>query len=91
MLKFKCDPDFGSCGFFAKHSMSSNDLRKAGKGTVEGIWFEGKSNLDKFQASFGLLNLRGDALQHIQTAATLASFSDVLFIFCDRDMFKDDC
>ena len=91
LFKFKCDPDFGSCEFFTKNSLYSNDSRKAAKGTVEGIWFEGKWNLDKFQAWFDLLNLRGDALQHIKTAATLASFSDVLFIFCDRDMFNDDC
>ena len=91
LFKFKCDPDFGSCGFFTKDSLSSNDSRKAAKGTVEGIWFEGKSNLDKFPASFGLLNLRGDAFQHVQTATTLASVSDVVFMFCDRDMFKDDC
>ena len=90
LFKFKFDPDFGSCGFFTKDSLSSNESRKAAKGTVEGIWFEGKSNLDKFPASFGLLNLRGDALQHIQTATTLASFSDVVFMFCDGDMFKGD-
>ena len=90
LFKFKCDPDFGSCGFFTKDSLSSNDSRKAAKGTVEGMWFEGKLNLDKFPASFGLLNLRGDALQHIQTATTLASFSDAVLMFCDGDMFKDD-
>ena len=90
LFKFKCDPDFGSCGFFTKDSLSSNDSRKAAKGTVEGMWFEGKSNLDKFPASFGLLNLRGDALQHIQTATTLASFSDAVLMFCDGDMFQDD-
>ena len=89
LFKFKCDPDFGSCGFFTKHSLSSNDSRKAAKGTVEGMWFERKSNLDKFPTSFGLLNLRGDALQHTQTATTLASISDVVFMFCDADMFKD--
>ena len=90
LLKFKCGRDFGSCGFFTKESLASNGLREASKGTVEGMWFEGKSNLDKFSESFGLLNLRGDALQHIQTATTLASCSDVVFMFCDRDMFKDD-
>ena len=90
LFKFKCDSDFGSCGFFTKDSLSSNDSRKAAKGTVEGMWFEGKSNLDNFPASFGLLNLRGDALQHIQTATTLASVSDVVLMFCDGDMFKDD-
>ena len=89
LFKFKCDPDFGSCGFFTRYSLSSNDSRKAAKGTVEGMWFERKSNLDKFPTSFGHLNLRGDALQHTQTATTLASISDVVFMFCDADMFKD--
>ena len=75
---------------FHEDSLSSNNSRKVAKGNVEGIWSEGKSDLDKFPASFGLLNLRGDALQHTQTATTLASFSDVVFMFCDGDMFKDD-
>ena len=90
LFKFKCDPDFGSCGFFTKDSLSSNESRKIAEGTVEGMWFEGKSNDEKFPASFGLLNLRGDCLRNIQTATTLASISDVIFIFCDGDMFNDD-
>ena len=88
LFKFKSDPDFGSCGFFSKYSLSSNKSRQVAKGTVEGMWYEGKSNDDKFPASFGLLNLRGDAHEHMETASTLASASDVLFIFCAKDMFK---
>ena len=90
LFKFKCDSEFGSCGFFTRESLASNYLRKAANGTVEGMWFEGKPNLDKFPTSFGILNLRGDALQHIETASTLASVSDVVFMFCNGDMFKDD-
>ena len=90
LFKFKSDPDFGSCGFFSKYSLSSNKSRQVAKGTVEGMWYEAKSNDDKFPASFGFLNLRGDALEHIETASTLASASDVLFIFCEKDMFKTD-
>ena len=90
LFKFKSDPDFGSCGFFSKNSSSSNKSRQAAKGTVEGMWYEAKSNEDKFPASFGLLNLRGDALEHMETASTLASISDVLFMFCAKDMFKTD-
>ena len=60
LFNFKCDPNFGSSGFFTKASLSSNDSRKTAEGTVEGMWFEGKSSDDKFAASFGLLNLRGD-------------------------------
>ena len=90
LFKFKSDPDFGSCGFFSKYSLSSNKSRQVAKGTVEGMWYEGKSNDDKFPASFGLLNLRGNALEHMETASTLASASDVLFMFCEKDMFKTD-
>ena len=90
LFKFKSDPDFGSCGFFSKYSLSSNKSRQVAKGTVEGMWYEGKSNDNKFPASFGLLNLRGDALEHMETASMLASVSDVLFMFCAKDMFKTD-
>ena len=90
LFRFKCYSDFGSCGFFTKHSLSSNNLRQAAKGTAEGMWFESTSNYDKFPASFGLLNLRGDAVQCIQTATTLASCSDLVFMFCNVDMFKED-
>ena len=90
LLKFKSDPDFGSCGFFSKYSLSSNKSREVATGTVEGMWYQGKSNDDKFPASFGLLNLRGDALQHMETAAALVSISDVFFMFCDKGMFITD-
>ena len=90
LFKFKSDPDFGSCGFFSKYSLSSNKLREVAKGTVEGMWYEGKSSDDRFPASFGLLNLRGDALDNIETASTVASVSDVLVMFCDQDMFQTD-
>ena len=90
LFKFKSDPNFGSCGFFSKHSLSSNKLREAAKGTVEGLWYEGKSNNDKLSASFGLLNLRGDALEHMETASTVVSVSDVVLIFCEKDLFKTD-
>ena len=88
LFKFKYDTNIGSCGFFTKESLTSNCLRKVANGTVEGMRFE--SNQEEFPASFGLLNLRGDALQHIQAVSTLASFSDVVFMFCDRDMFKNN-
>ena len=90
LFKFKSDPDFGSCGFFSKYSLSSNKLREVANGTVEGLWYEGKPNDDKFPASFGLLNLRGDALEHMETASTVVSVSDVVFMFCEKDMFEND-
>ena len=37
LFKFKCETDNKSCGFFTKYSLSSNDSRKAVKGTVEGM------------------------------------------------------
>ena len=89
LFKFKSDPDFGSCGFFSKYSLSSNKLREVAKGTVEGMWYERKSNDDKFSAPFGLLNLRGDALEYIETASTVTSVSDVVIMFCDKDMFQN--
>ena len=90
LFKFKSDPDFGSCRFFSKYSLSSKNSREVATGTVEGMWYQRKSNDDKFPASFGLLNLRGDAFQHVETAATLVSISDIFFMFCDKDMFKTD-
>ena len=91
LLKFRADSDFGTCGFFTKDSLSSNNARKISEGTVEGMWFESTSNDAKFPASFGLLNLRGNCFQNMETATTLASISDVVFIFCDADILKDDC
>ena len=90
LFKFKSDPYFGSCGFFSKYSSSSNKLREIAKGTVEGIWYEIKLNDDKFPTSFGLLNLTGDTLEHLETASTVASVSDALAIFCDKKMFQTD-
>ena len=55
------------------------------------MWFVGKLSADRFPASLGLLNLRGDTLQYRQTATTLASISDVVFMFSDVDTFTDYC
>ena len=91
LFLFKFDPNLDSCGFFTKHSLSSNNLRKTANGTVEGMWCDkGRWNDDGFPESFGLLNFRGDPLQYMQTATTLASCSNVVFMFCDVDMFKND-
>ena len=54
------------------------------------MWYEGKSNDDRFPASFRLLSIRGDAFGNIETASTVASVSDVLVMFCDKDMFQID-
>ena len=89
LFNFKLDAILGSCGFFSRYSLSSNGSRKVAEGTVEGMWYEPTSNDDKFQASFGLLNLRGDAFQNMETAATVVSISDVLFMFCGKDMFQN--
>ena len=55
------------------------------------MWFVGKLSADRFPAPLGLLNLRGDTLQFRQTATTLASISDVVFMFSDVDTFTDYC
>ena len=55
------------------------------------MWFVGKLSADRFPASFGVPNLRGDTLQYKQTATTLASISDVVFMFSDGDTFTDYC
>ena len=89
LFNFKRDPILGSCGFFSRYSLSSNGSREVAQGTVEGMWYERTSDDDKFEASFGLLNLRGDALQNMETAATVSSISDVLFMFCGKDMFEN--
>ena len=94
LFDFKRDANLGSCGFFSRHSLSSNNgTREVAKGIVEGMRYEGinRSNQDKFPASFGLLNLRGDALQNIDIAATVASTSDILFMFCGGDIIENDC
>ena len=92
LFNFKRDPILGSCGFFSRDSFSSIDSRNLAEGTVDGIWYEGTSRSDdnKFPESFGLLNLRGDALQNKETAATVASTSDMVFMFCGGDMFEND-
>ena len=88
LFNFKRDAILGSCGFFSKSSESSNGSREVAEGTVEGMWYERTLDDNKFQASFGLLNLRGDAFQNMETAATVASISDALFIVCGKDMFN---
>ena len=88
LFNFKRDAILGSCGFFSRYSLSSNGSRNVAEGTVEGMWYEPTSIDDKFQVSFGLLNLRGDAFQNMETAATVASISDVLFMFCGKIRFK---
>lgn len=42
----------------------------------------------EFPASFRLFNLRGDALDPMETAYTVGSVSDVVLIICEKDMFK---
>ena len=55
------------------------------------MWFVGKLSAGRFPGSLGLLNLRGDTLQYRQTATTLASISDVVFMFSDVDTFTEYC
>ena len=90
LFNFKREAELGSCGFFSRYSASNSNFRKVAEGTVEGLWYEATSDNDEFPASFGLLNLRGDTIHNIEAAATVASTSDILFMFCGKDMLKDD-
>ena len=93
ILKFSTAEDLGSFGFFRKSSRSSNNYREVSSGIIEGIWYQDMgmncSTSDLFPTSFGLLNLRGDSLNYPESFSTLASISDVLFFFCDNDMFEE--
>ena len=93
ILKFSTADNLGSCGFFRKSSRSSNNYREVSSGIIERIWYQdidmNCSTSDLFPAFFGLLNLRGDSLNYPESSSTLASISDVLFFFCDNDMFED--
>ena len=91
ILDFSTNEKIGSCGFFRKTSLSNNNHREVSAGTIEGVWYQelNKNSSFSYPMSFGLLNLRGDALDYPESSSTLASISDVLFIFCDNDMFED--
>ena len=90
ILGFRTDAKIGSCGFFNKSSAASNNRRKLAEGNVEGMWYEKSYRSNAFESSFTLLNLRGNAQNHIQTSLKLASATDTLILFCDEDMFKDN-
>ena len=90
ILEIKFDATKGSCGFFTKFSAASNDRRKLAEGNVEGVWYETLNDSGVFGSSFTLLNLRGNAQNHIETSLKLASATDILMLFFDEDMFKDD-
>ena len=90
VLGFDHNARIGSCGFFTRKSAASNNRRKLSKGNIEGVWYEKFHGLDSFESSFTFLNLRGNALDHVDTSLKLASATDILILFCDRDMFKDD-
>ena len=90
ILGFKAEAKIGSCGFFTKCSAASNNRRKLAKGNVEGVWFETSDELDAFESSFAMLNLRGNGKEHVDASLRLASATDILILFCHEDMFKDE-
>ena len=90
ILDFKAEAKIGSCGFFTKCSAASNNRRKLAKGNVEGVWFETSDELDAFESSFAMLNLRGNGKEHVDASLRLASATDILILFCHEDMFKDE-
>ena len=90
LLKVKFENGLGGYGYFTRESLSSNSLRKASNGLVEAMWFQKSSCEETFQKSFCMLNLRGDALQHIENACSLVNASDVVLFLCDTEMFEDN-
>ena len=91
ILGFKADAKIESCVFFTKNSAASNNFRTLAKGNVEGVRYEKSNGFDDlFESSFSLLNLRGNALDQVNTSLKLVSATDILILFCDKDMFKDD-
>ena len=90
LLNFKVDAKTGSCGFFTRDSGASNNRRKLAEGNIDGIWYQNSDKLGTFACSFTLLNLSGNSQDHVDTSLILASATDLLILFCDEDMFKDD-
>ena len=90
ILGFDNNAMIWSCGFFTRYWAASNDRRKLAKGNIEGVWYEKLVWSDSFESAFTFLNLRGNALEHVDTSLKLVSATDILIFFCDSDMFKDD-
>ena len=90
LLKVKFENRLGGYGYFTRESLSSNSLRKVSNGLVEAIWFQKSSCEETYQNSFCMLNLRGDALQHIENACSLVNASDIVLFLCDTEMFEDN-
>ncbi|XP_078473967.1 interferon-induced very large GTPase 1-like [Lampetra planeri] len=72
--------------FFVHREMECGDIpRKCSDGLVEMAMFCpcGKSNIDVFQTEFSVLNLRGDAKDHVVQLEFLKANSNALFIVTD--------
>lgn len=87
ILGFKKHALKGSCGFFNKNAMSSMRVRVKSEGNVEALWYEQIGKPADFSESFTLLNLRGDALSHADTASVMVANSDVVIMFVEENMF----
>ncbi|XP_078736050.1 interferon-induced very large GTPase 1-like [Lampetra fluviatilis] len=72
--------------FFVHREMECGDIpRKCSDGLVEMAMFCpcGKSNIDVFQTKFSVVNLRGDARDHLVQLEFLKANSNALFIVID--------
>ncbi|XP_075910493.1 interferon-induced very large GTPase 1-like isoform X2 [Petromyzon marinus] len=71
---------------FVHRDVECGDIpRKCSDGLVEMAMFCpcGKSNIDVFEKAFGILNLRGDARDHLDQLKFLKAISNAMFIVID--------
>ncbi|XP_078736112.1 interferon-induced very large GTPase 1-like [Lampetra fluviatilis] len=74
--------------FFVHREMACGDIaRKCSDGLVETCTFcpGGKSNVDVFQTVFSILNLRGDARDHLVQLEFLKEISQAIFVVVDNE------
>ncbi|XP_061435514.1 interferon-induced very large GTPase 1-like isoform X3 [Lethenteron reissneri] len=79
--------------FFVHREMECGDIpRKCSDGLVEMAMFCpcGKSNMDVFETEFSILNLRGDARNHLVQLEFLKAISNAMFIVIDREIDAEE-
>ncbi|CAN0338633.1 unnamed protein product, partial [Lampetra planeri] len=79
--------------FFVHREMECGDIpRKCSDGLVEMAMFCpcGKSNIDVFETQFSILNLRGDARDHLVQLEFLKANSNAMFILIDREIDAEE-
>ncbi|XP_078736056.1 interferon-induced very large GTPase 1-like [Lampetra fluviatilis] len=79
--------------FFVHREKECDDIpRKCSDGLVEMAMFCpcGKSNIDVFETEFSILNLRGDARDHLVQLEFLKAISNAMFIVIDREIDAEE-